>query len=262
MKYSKRKIFKAVAVIVLVVLVFLSLSKFRNTTCKKLVVKVLDESEEVNFIDSDSLFKIIYSIHDKIEGHPLDSVNIYLIDRELRKCPYIRKASIYKTITSDVHIDVMQRRPILMVLDGNQNYYIDNDGIVFEAGKGNAFHCIVASGYVKDKYDFSGGKIYKAYDTSSRSQTRDLFKLAQLIYNDDFWRDQVEQIFINKLGEYEIVPMMGAQVLSLGTIEDYDKKMYTLKQFCFNALPKLGWNTYQQISVKYNNQVVCKRITK
>jgi cell division protein FtsQ len=53
--------------------------------------------------------------------------------------------------------------------------------------------------------------------------------------------------------------MIGDFVLSIGSIEDYDKKMYTLKQFFFKALPKVGWNTYQQISVKYNNQIVCKR---
>jgi cell division protein FtsQ len=56
--------------------------------------------------------------------------------------------------------------------------------------------------------------------------------------------------------------MVGSHVLALGSIEDYDKKMFTLKQFYFKALPKLGWNTYKQISVKYNNQVVCKRRTK
>jgi cell division protein FtsQ len=261
MRYSKSKIFKAVSVLVLVVVIFLSLGKFRSTICKDIAITVLD-SAEVNFIDRDSVFAMMYSVSQNILGHNLDSINTYRLDCQLKKCPYIRKASIYKTVSGVLHIDVMQRRPILMVLNGSQSYYVDNDGMVFAAGKGNACQCIVVNGYVKDKYDFTGGKVYKADDTSSNSQTSDLFKLARLINNDDFWRDQVEQIYINKLGEYEVVPMVGSHVLALGSIEDYDKKMFTLKQFYFKALPKLGWNTYKQISVKYNNQVVCKRRTK
>ena len=101
--------------------------------------------------------------------------------------------------------------------------------------------------------------MYKADAYTEGSQTGDLFRLAQLINHDDFWADQVTQIYVNKLGEYEIVPMIGEFVYELGTMEDFDKKMYTLKQFYHNAMAKLGWNTYQQISVKYKNQVVCKR---
>ncbi len=261
MKYSKAKIFKAVAVLVLVVVVFLSLGKFRSTTCREIAITVLDSSE-VNFINRDSVYRMIYSVSSSILGHNLDSVNTYQLDSQLRKCPYIRKVALYKSITGVLHIDVMQRRPLLMVLNGNQNYYIDNDGVIFAANKGNACQCIVVNGYVTDKYDFSGDKVYKVDIANGSGQTSDLFKLARQIYYDDFWCDQVEQIYINKLGEYEMVPMVGSYVLALGDIEDYDKKLFTLKQFYFKALPKIGWNRYQQISVKYKNQIVCKYKTK
>ncbi|MCR5454696.1 MAG: hypothetical protein K6F33_06900 [Bacteroidales bacterium] len=261
MKYSKSKIFKAVAVLLLVVVIFLSLGKFRNTTCKYIEITVLD-SAEVSFVSRNDVYDMLYAVDKDIVGHNIDSVNTYLLDQGLRKCPYIRKASIYKSISGVLHIDVMQRRPILMVVGDRQNYYIDCDGMIFATGKGSACQCIVVNGYVNGKYDFSDGKMYNVSDTASYSQTRDLFQLARYITNDDYWRFQVEQIFINQAGEYEIVPMVGAHVFALGSIEDYDKKMFTLKQFCFKALPKLGHNTYQQISVQYNNQVVCKRRSK
>lgn len=258
MKYSKKKILKAVAVLALVVTVFLSLGKFHNTTCNGFDIKIMDSSEN-NFINSDSVLHMLYSVNGDIEGYKMDSINTYAFDERLRQCPYIRKASIYKSISGKLHVDVQQRKPILMVLGDKQNYYIDNDAVVFAASDRDACQCIVVNGYVNDHYNFGDGQIYRADTTQSKKQTRDLFKLAKQILSDDFWSDQIEQIFINKLGEYELVPMAGAHVLELGSIEDYDKKLYTLKQFYFKALPKLGWNTYQRISVKYKNQVVCKR---
>jgi cell division protein FtsQ len=258
MKYSKSKIFKAVAVVVLLVTVFLSLSKFHDTRCNVVSITIKD-SADVKFVDVNDVRTILNSVMGEIEGHTMDSINTFLFDEQLRKCPYIRNVSIYKSITGILNIDIQQRKPILLVLNDKQDYYIDSDGMIFAASDKDACQCIVVNGHVKDKYDFTGDKIYKADPYAEGSQSGELFKLAQLIQDDDYWSDQVVQIFINQLGEYEIVPMVGNFVLSIGSIEDYDKKMYTLKQFFFKALPKLGWNTYQQISVKYNNQIVCKR---
>ena len=258
MKYSKSKIFKAVAVLALVVTVFLSLGRFHNTRCHAVSIKIID-SAEVNFIDKNAVLDTIYSVIPNIEGYKMDSINTYLLDERLRQCPYIRNVSIYKSISGILNIDIRQREPMLMVVNDKQDYYIDSDAMVFAASDNDAYQCIVVTGYVKDKYDFTGDKVYKADAYATDSQTGELFRLGQLIHNDDFWSDQVVQIYINNLGEYEIVPMVGDLVMNIGSIEDFDHKMHTLKQFCFKALPKLGWDTYQQISVKYKNQVVCKR---
>jgi len=258
MKYSKSKIFKAVAVVVLIVVVILSLSKFHDTRCRSVSITIKD-SADVSFIDENYVLEAIHSVVPNIDGYKMDRIDTYLIDETLHKCPYIRNVSIYKSISGILNIDVQQRKPILMVVNEGQNYYIDSDGMIFAARDQDAYQCIVVNGYVKDKYDFADEKVYKADAFANNSQTGELFRLAQLILNDPFWSDEIVQIYINQLGEYELVPMVGSFVLGIGSIEDYDKKMYTLKQFLFNALPKLGWNTYQQISVKYNNQVVCKR---
>ncbi|MBQ1698370.1 MAG: hypothetical protein II075_10880 [Bacteroidales bacterium] len=257
-RYSKSKIIKAVAVLMLIVIVFLSLGKFHKTTCQSVSITI-EDSSEVNFIDKDMVMMMIYKVIPDIVGYKMDDINTYMLDSSLHKCPYIRNVSIYKSISGVLHIDIQQRKPVLMVLGDKQDYYIDSDGMIFATGKDDACQCIVVNGYLKDKYDFSDGKIYKADAVNPKCQTDELFRLAQLIMGDDFWKDLVEQIFVNKDKEYEIVPMIGSFILALGSIEDYDKKMYTLKQFYFKALPKLGWDTYQQISVKFKDQVVCKR---
>ena len=69
----------------------------------------------------------------------------------------------------------------------------------------------------------------------------------------------MEQIYVNKKNEFEIVPLVGPKILELGSIENYDEKLYYLKSFFISALKKTGWNKYKTISVKYKNQIVCRQ---
>jgi cell division protein FtsQ len=213
-------------------------------------------------VEPNDVLQLIYSVEKNIQGYKMDSIDIYKIDRVLKKHPFIRSAAIYKTVSGKLKIDVVQRRPLLMVINNSgQSYYIDKDGIVFETSKKSSPPVIVANGFIKDKFDFSGGKVYKINleNTGTGSVAADLFRLIKLIDGDDFWRDQIEQIYVNSLSEYELVPMLGGHILALGTMEEYDRKMYVLKEFYFRGLGKTGWNTYKSISVKYKNQIVCKR---
>ena len=108
MKYSKSKIFKAVAVVGLVVVVFLSLGKFHATRCHAVSITIKD-SADVNFIDENAVLDSIYSVLPNIQGYKMDSINTYLLDKKLRQCPYIRNVSIYKSISGVLNIDIQHR---------------------------------------------------------------------------------------------------------------------------------------------------------
>ncbi len=245
----------------LLLVIFLSLKKFHNTRCHSVDITIKD-SAEVKFIDQNDVTDIISRAIPYIKGYLLDSVDIACLHDSLKANPYIRKSSIYKTVQGVLKIDIQQRKPMLMVLGNNQNYYIDEDGCVFSTTKKYHSKTIVANGSIRDTFDFKKSPIYKLdtkNKTAKTSTSVDLFKLTQLIQADDFWCDQIEQIYVTPQGEYELVPMVGSHIIALGTIDNYDYKMYVLKQFYFKALSKLGWNTYKLISVKYNGQIVCKK---
>lgn len=261
MKVSKKKLWKLGLVAFLVLMMFLSLSKFHKTECVSIDISIKD-STELHFIDKNDVMALIYSVNSDILGYLMDSINIYSLENKLKEHPFIRNVAIYKTISGKLKIEVEQRHPVLMVINNNNRfYYIDSEGIVFQTSEKCASQVIVANGFIKDNFDFSKGQIYKinTKDDTKYKATCDLYKLSLLIQRDDFWRDQIEQIFVNSLGEYELVPMLGTHILALGSIEDYQRKMYILKEFYFSGLKKAGWNTYKQISVKYKNQIVCKR---
>ncbi|MBQ5403276.1 MAG: hypothetical protein IIU11_02755 [Bacteroidales bacterium] len=261
MKVSKRKVLKLAAALSLLLMMYLALNKFHNTRCDSIDI-VIKDSLEAHFVESNEVLDLIYSVIPNIQGYKMDSINIFVLKNKLQEHPFIRSVAIYKTISGKLKIDVVQRHPLVMVINNEgKSYYIDGDGIIFPTSDKYSSQVIVANGFIKDKFDFSNGKIYKAdyKEGVSGKTTYDIFRLSQLILKDDFWRDQIEQIFVNSSGEYELVPMLGLQILSIGSMEDYDKKMYILKEFYFKGLRKTGWNTYSRISVKYKNQIVCKK---
>jgi cell division protein FtsQ len=96
--------------------------------------------------------------------------------------------------------------------------------------------------------------------------------LARVIMNDDFWRNQIEQINVLPDRGIELVPRVGDHIIFLGqlpsgryasqisrSVTEYvaDKLDRTLKFYKY-GLNKIGWNKYSYIDVEFDNQIVCR----
>jgi cell division protein FtsQ len=68
---------------------------------------------------------------------------------------------------------------------------------------------------------------------------------------------QIEQLFVNDKADIELIPRVGNQRIVLGSADSLEVKMRNLLAFYKQAMPKVGWDTYKTINVKYTNQVVC-----
>ncbi len=66
---------------------------------------------------------------------------------------------------------------------------------------------------------------------------------------------------ISDEGNIEIYPELGNFVIDFGSMENYQTKMQNLWLFYKNVLPKVGWNYYEKIVLKYNNQILGRKKT-
>ena len=48
-------------------------------------------------------------------------------------------------------------------------------------------------------------------------------------------------------------------MLTLGTLDEFEEKLANLKLFYEQAIPKVGWEKYSMINLKYKNQIVCTK---
>ncbi len=248
-----------VGAVIFAIAIIYSSSKYNDTLCKFIDIYIND-STEINFIDRYEVLPIIHKDNPHILGQRLNEINLNEMETYLKQQPYIHQVDIYKTINGRLKVDITQRHPIVEIITNtNKSFYIDEEGTIFPSStKANAPNVLVANGYINDKYDFTKHKTYNIYNENIKtSKEADIFRLARLIRQDEFWKDQIEQIYVTDANEYELVPLVGPKILKLGTIDNYDEKLYYLKAFFTNGLKKLGWSKYQTISVKYKGQIVC-----
>lgn len=87
-------------------------------------------------------------------------------------------------------------------------------------------------------------------------------EFVKSILDDSFWSAEITQIVLST-GDNEaicvgLVPRSGSFFIDLGNTHDLKKKLHNVSLFYEKVLRNVGWDKYHHISVRYDNQVVCK----
>ena len=69
----------------------------------------------------------------------------------------------------------------------------------------------------------------------------------------------LEQIYVHPDKEVELIPRVGNHRILLGTFDHFEEKLANLRLFYEQAIPKMGWEKYSIINLKYRNQIVCTK---
>ena len=96
-------------------------------------------------------------------------------------------------------------------------------------------------------------------DITPQYARQNLTRLGRLIQDNPFWNHQIQQIHVLENGEVELVPRVGEHTILWGRPTNVEDKLGRMKEFYTEGLNKVGWNKYSQISLKYNNQIICKK---
>ena len=203
---------------------------------------VVEDSLQTGFIQSGEVLRLLESRKCNPTGQKMDQVMLSRIEEALRKNPYIEDVTSYKTPGGKVCVRVKQRLPILHVMSSDgQNYYLDRAGRQMPKSSYYA-DLVVATGDITPQY-----------------ARQNLTRLGRLIQDNPFWNHQIQQIHVLENGEVELVPRVGEHTILLGRPTNVEDKLGRMKEFYTEGLNKVGWNKYSQISLKYNNQIICKK---
>ena len=232
-----------------VLMSFISVKK-GTLKCKNVVVILPGNN---NFIERDEVDKILLESNELLVGRNLNSVNIHKLENLLKSNPFIEYAKVFADMNGTIHVDIRQRKPLMRIVNmANVNFYIDEKGLKIPMSDNYTARVLVANGLINE--DFSG-----QVDTLSSQLAKDLFRVAKFIRADTLWNDQIEQLFVDLNGDIEIVPRVGDHKIILGTADSLDTKFRNLLVFYKKAIPKVGWDTYKTINLKYANQIICEK---
>jgi cell division protein FtsQ len=249
-----------VIIYVIVMIGFVSGRK-KQVVCNNLQVRVLDSIEH-RFVSSKDILQLIGFDQRKFVGGLSVSINTYDLETLIYRHPAVKDARVFKTIGGRLVIEVTQRQPILRVINRNgQSYYIDEDGKAMPWSDRFTARVLVANGYINQQFDFRKYRELNIQQPDSLKPTilSELYQLAKFIQSDEFWNANIEQVYVNPAGDFELIPRVGAHLIIFGDNERMEEKFENLRAMYEVGLPNAGWNTYETINLKYRNQVVCTK---
>lgn len=213
----------------------------QDYVCHDLEIVVKDSLDKHFVTEEDVVYQLRKAGLNPID-RPMNDVNTDRIESELLKNEMIASVEAYKTPSGIIKLEVYQKMPILRVIGSRGNYYVDNEGSTMPVSRRYVADVPVASGSVEKELAVT-----------------DLYKFALFLQKNEFWNNQIEQIYVHSDNEIELIPRVGKLRIVLGTFHNFEEKLNNLQLFYEQAIPKVGWEKYSIINLKYKNQIVCTK---
>lgn len=232
--------------------------------CKSLDIKV-NQDDDLYFLDKMDIAQLIFKRGDSIINQPKSTVNIPAIKQALNSHSDIANAEVYITIDGRLKVAVKQRKPVLRVFNvTGDSYYLDDEGELMPLSDKYTAKVLVANGNIPEayatSYKYSIAEISKDKEKKKNTMLDELYAMATYIDADEFWKAQVQQIYINTDNDMEIVPMVGNQKIIFGDTASMDEKFKKLLIFYQQGLNTTGWwDKYSIINLKFKSQIVCTK---
>ncbi|MCK9162973.1 MAG: NAD(P)-binding domain-containing protein [Bacteroidales bacterium] len=186
------------------------------------------------------------------------------IEEFLMNKPYVEKAEVYHTLKGVLKIEIKQREPVVRIYTQREKqYYIDKEGKIIEINKDESTDVVVASGYIdmnlsilkKGSIDTVNIKDKKGMEKNLSN----LFLIAKRLQNDSILNYQIDQIYLNKNGSFELIPKIGNYVIKIDEGNDLETQLIKLSYLYKDSFTIIGWDNYSVVDLRYRNQVVCTK---
>lgn len=202
------------------------------------------------FVERDEIDKILQTGSATLKGRRISNINIQQLEKKLQANPFVEFAKVYMDMDGIINVEVRQRRPILRVINKfGQDFYIDEKGYKLPMSPNFTARVLVANGNIDELFA-------NRVDTMHSVLSRDIYRTAKFIQQDSLWDAQIEELYVNEQKEIEMIPRVGEHRILLGNADSLQSKFDNLYAFYTKAIPRVGWDAYKVINIKFANQVI------
>jgi len=232
----------------------------RDIPCRSFTVNVRGDSY---FLDSSHVVNAVYSKFGQLEGKKIREISLSSIEDMVSNLYFVENSQVYRTIDGDIVVNVKQRNPVARVINAhNESFYIDTKGRLMKTSDSYTARVVIVTGHIAARYS-STIDLFADKDTedinSSKKVLLELNELVHYIRNNPFWDAWIDQIYVTRSGDFELMPKNGSHVIEFGKAEDIDEKFDKLLLFYRNGLTHVGWTIYSRLNLKFKNQIVCSK---
>jgi cell division protein FtsQ len=246
------------------VLVLLSMAQ--RTQSKQQInepIIVIHVNGENAFLTEDELLARLKNKGLIYNGQIQQNLHVAEIENFIREMTEVKSVKVFTELGDKWKIDVVIRKPIARIFNiFNESFYLDEDGFIMQSSNLHTARVVVVTGNIKDRINAKNVQEIINNDTlKSIQKLDDVYRISNYVCNDPLMRSLIGQIHLKKNGDFVLTPLVGGQKIIFGsalTEEEVREKFKKLKIFYKEAIPFEGWNKYEEISLKYNKQIVCK----
>lgn len=252
-----KKIWWLPLVLYLIIMPSFMSARVYDQPCRDISISIID-SMEYRFVTPGRLLTIIQDAEPDLLGTRLEHIDTERIEQLLSGLPELESLEVFLTADGAIHIEADQRDPLIRIITAwGNNYYIDNYGFVIPHTYAYTPRMLVVSGNIEVPDECIMGESILEQDHNM--MIRQVFSIAEYINRNEFWNRQLEQIYIDKGGEIELVPRVGDHIVKFGSPGNYESKFSVLGTFYRNTMPSAGWDSYKEIDMRYKGQLVCRK---
>jgi len=235
----------------------------KKIKCSNIEIKI-DYKDADIFFTEDEIIDYLKNNFIKIKDEYLKDINEHNIEEIIDNYPYVFKSNVYLTIDGILKINIVQRKPIVRVINKfDQHFYLDTYGVKMPVSEKFNVNVPIASGNISSIYvPFSPDNKNSRADTLNLindSILYNIYKVANFVNRNKFFNSLIDQIYVSQNGEIELIPKFNEHIIVLGNADNLDEKFFKLDIFYKKAMKEVGWDKYKMINLKFENQVVCTR---
>lgn len=194
------------------------------------------------FMDEADIRSELARMHIKLEGQPLDSINVHAVEVKLRENPIFHNAEVYMTRgTRKVKIKLEQHDPFFLVQSGDSTYYVSIDRGIIPVNPRYAVYVPVVTGAIDRSYAIG-----------------DLYDLMRTISQDPYFEHYFGHYYYDPMEGLVLTPRVGHTRILLGKETNWSEMLHRLKVFDQEVIPVKGWDRFEYLRLNYSGQVIAQ----
>jgi len=210
----------------------------RTRVCRGVRIHILNESQ-LKFVTKQSILAGLNKANLNPEGMSVGDIDTDLIERYIASSEFMEDVECYLNENDYFVIEARQLVPVMRVFDGDRSYYVNREGKRMSAVK--SFHVDVP--------------VVEGHFTGRWTPTR-LLPVLDYVAHDEALNELVTMWVVRDSCNVCFVPSIRGHIVNLGSIDGYKSKFAKLMKFYKEVLSVKGWETYSEINLKWDYQVV------
>lgn len=232
-----------------VVLLGAAMQQKNRKKCTDIRIEITG-AEQHMFIDEKDIMDMLQR-NGPVTGTPVAALNLRAMETVIEKDPWVKNAEMFFDNQQVLQVRIEERQPVARVFTiQGHSFYLDSGAMRLPLSEKLSARVPMFTNFPSDR---------KLLSKPDSTLLRNVVKLGGYILADSFWMAQVAQVDITPQANFELVPVMGDHVVSLGNTDELDDKFNRLYTFYKQAWLQNGMNTYDRLDLRFNSQVVARK---